>query len=208
MTEVYIIGSKGKMGSRVAALAENHPDFRLVSAWEEARVAIDFTAPGATKQILNEAVLHKIPLVMGTTGHPAENVQAIQEAAKKIPLLYSPNFSLGMTACLEAVSLLAQKLGSLANIEIVEAHHTEKKDKPSGTALALAKATGKEPPIHSIRAGDIVGDHTVIFALGGERIEIKHQAHSRDAFALGAILSAQFLLGKEPGLYTLKDVFL
>ncbi len=207
MPGIYIIGARGKMGSRVAALAQNHPDFQLTEEWQTAHVAVDFTSAGATKQILNDAVSHRIPLVIGTTGHPSTNLRAMQEAAKIVPLLYSPNFSLGMSVCLDLVSRIAQKLKDLATIEIIEAHHAQKKDKPSGTALSLAKAVGKEVPIHSIRAGDIVGDHTVIFALGGERIEIKHQAHNRDAFALGALRAAKFLLDKPAGLYTLKDIF-
>lgn len=202
---LQIIGSRGKMGSRVAILAQQ-TDFSIAGGWKEAHVAIDFTSAAATKEILKEAVEHRKPLVIGTTGHSIENLQAMEQAALTIPILFSPNFSLGMLVCLEAVSMMAKKLEGFGAIEIIEAHHAEKKDKPSGTALALEKAVGGKTPIHSIRAGDIVGDHTVVFALNGERIELKHQAHSRDAFAHGALRAAKFLLGKPPGLYSLKDV--
>ncbi len=106
---------------------------------------------------------------------------------------------------LEAAALLAKKGFS---IDIIEAHHNQKKDKPSGSALALARAMGKEVPIHSIRSGDIIGEHTVIFVGEGERIELKHQVFSRDAFAKGALKAAKFLAKKPPGLYSLKDLFI
>jgi 4-hydroxy-tetrahydrodipicolinate reductase len=113
-----------------------------------------------------------------------------------------------MAITLEAAKLIAGKLKGLCQIEIIEAHHQMKKDKPSGGALKLAKEiSDKEIPIHSIRAGDIIGDHTVVFVLAGERIELKHQAQSREVFARGALLAAKFLKTKPPGLYSVKDLF-
>jgi 4-hydroxy-tetrahydrodipicolinate reductase len=203
--KIHVLGSKGKMGSRVTLLAQQ-TDFSITDEWNKAHVAIDFTSPTATKEILKEAVGHRKPLVIGTTGHSVENFQDMEKAALTIPLLFSPNFSLGISVCLQAAKMIAEKLQEAATIEIIEAHHAEKKDRPSGTALALEKAVGKKSPIHSIRAGDIVGDHTVVFALNGERIELKHQAHSRDAFAHGALKAAKFLLDKPAGLYSLKDM--
>jgi 4-hydroxy-tetrahydrodipicolinate reductase len=134
-------------------------------------------------------------------------MKMLQEMSKQIPILFSPNFSLGMAVCLEAAKQIAEQLKGLCQIEIIEAHHQTKKDKPSGAALKLAGAVSdKEIPIHSIRAGDIIGDHTVVFVLAGERIELKHQAQSREVFARGAVLAAKFLKKQPPGLYSVKDL--
>lgn len=187
------------MGSRVISLAQADADFTVEEDFERTDVVIDFSS----KENLSKVLSLQKPLVIGTTGHAS--TQEMEIAAKNIPILFSPNFSLGMMAMLEAAALLAKKGFS---IEIIEAHHDQKKDKPSGSALALAKAMGKEVPIHSIRSGDIIGDHTVLFVGEGERIELKHQVFSRDAFAKGALKAAKFLAKKPPGLYSLKDLFL
>lgn len=203
-----IIGEKGKMGSRLAALAKADQEFALHGSFEGSDVAVDFSSPAGMLEHLRRAIVHKKPLVVGTTGHPPENHAAMEHASKEIPILFSPNFSLGMAACVEAAALIARRLKGACTIDIVEAHHVHKKDRPSGSALALKKAAGGEQTtIHSIRAGDIIGDHTVIFTCEGERIELKHQVHSRDAFARGALLAAKFLIGKPPGLYSIKDLF-
>jgi 4-hydroxy-tetrahydrodipicolinate reductase len=199
---ITVIGERGRMGSRVVALATG--EF-FVTDWENADVAIDFSSPKALDEHLSRAISSKKPLVIGTTGHATDAYSAMQAASQKIPILFSPNFSLGMAACLEAVALLAQKLGG--TIDIVEAHHAQKKDKPSGTALLLAQMAGNQVAIHSIRAGDIIGDHTVIFTCAGERIELKHQVISRDTFAQGALKAAKFLKTRPPGLYSLKDIY-
>lgn len=196
------------MGSRVASLAHARPEFKVEEGSGHFDVAIDFSSHTATQEMLKRMVDLKKPVVIGTTAHSPENRAAIAAASKEIPILFSPNFSLGMAVCLEAVELIAKRLGSLCSIDIVEAHHVHKKDKPSGTALALQQAARKpDSPIHSIRAGDIIGDHTVIFTCAGERIELKHQVDSRDAFAEGALKAASFLIGKNPGLYSIKDLF-
>jgi 4-hydroxy-tetrahydrodipicolinate reductase len=202
---IFIVGAGGRMGKRVAALA-HEAGSRVVDEIEKADVVIDFSSPEATSKILGLAQKFKKPVVMGTTGHGIDNQELIQAASREIPLLFSPNFSLGMASCLEAVKLLIKQLGPSWSVEIVEAHHVHKKDRPSGTALALQKAVGREVPIHSIRAGDIVGDHTVILAGPGERIELKHQVHTRDAFAIGALNAARFLVGQKPKLYTIHDL--
>jgi 4-hydroxy-tetrahydrodipicolinate reductase len=145
--------------------------------------------------------------VIGTTGHTSESETDLKAASQHIPILFSPNFSLGVAVTLEAAKLIGHQLQGLCQVEIVEVHPQTKKDRPSGTAIALAKAAGSpEAPIHSIRAGDIVGEHTVYFILGGERIELKHHAQSREAFARGALLAAKFLKSKPPGLYNIKDM--
>jgi len=160
--------------------------------------------------LLKSCAEHHKPVVVGTTGHSEENMELLQKMSKQIPILFSPNFSLGMAVTLEAAQQISRQLNGLCQIEIVEAHHQTKKDKPSGAALKLAKALcdkgDKEIPIHSIRAGDIIGDHTVVFVMNGERIELKHQAQSREVFARGALLAAQFIKTQPPGLYSVKDL--
>ena len=196
------------MGRSITALVEADSLLSLQNNLETADVAIDFSAPAALTGLLQQCVRHQKPLVVGTTGHSLQEIEMIQEISKQIPILFSPNFSLGMAVCIEAARQISQQLKGLCRIEIVEAHHQAKKDQPSGSALTLAKAVSEtEIPIHSIRAGDIIGDHTVFFVLAGERIELKHQAHSREAFARGALYAAKFLKNKPPGLYSVKDLF-
>ncbi len=191
-------------------------------------VVIDFTEPGATLSRLKEAVEFNIPVVIGTTGFSSDQLTEISELSCKIPILLSANMSLGINLLLDMVENLAGRLTEY-DIEITETHHRLKKDAPSGTALALAGAaaagrnaslndiavhgrtglTGTRPPgeigIHAIRGGDVVGDHTVLFAGLGERIELTHKASSRDTFANGALFAARFLATQSPGLYTMKD---
>lgn len=204
-TTIYIHGQRGRMGQAVAAVIEKDRDMHLQTTLEIADIAIDFSAPSALHALLERCESHRKPIVIGTTGYSTENEEQLREASKTIPILYSPNFSLGMAATIEAAKLLADRLQGAATIEIVEAHHIHKKDQPSGSALAIKNATGASH-IHSIRAGDIIGDHTVLFILGGERIELRHQVFSREAFARGAIAAARFLKTKPPGLYTIKDL--
>ncbi len=207
-TTLYVHGVAGRMGRTITALVENDNSLSLQNNLETADVAIDFSSHAALEALLQKCVALKKPVVVGTTGHSAENMRILQEMSKQIPILFSPNFSLGMAVTLEAAKLIAGKLKGLCQIEIIEAHHHTKKDKPSGGALKLAKEiSDKEIPIHSIRAGDIIGDHTVVFVLAGERIELKHQAQSREIFARGALLAAKFLKTKPPGLYSVKDLF-
>jgi 4-hydroxy-tetrahydrodipicolinate reductase len=174
-------------------------------------VAIDFTSHETTRDHLQAAISAKKALVIGTTGHPTEAVKAIEEAAKIIPILFSPNFSFGIALCLEAAARFGRSLFGKCTIDILETHHIYKKDLPSGTALAFASTIGGDKAaeiiIHSIRSGEVVGEHTIIFECGHERIELKHTAHSRDAFAHGALIGAKFLAKQGPGLYSLKDLF-
>jgi 4-hydroxy-tetrahydrodipicolinate reductase len=196
------------MGRTVAALVETDTALSLENNLEAADVAIDFSSHTALAELLQKCAQHNKPVVVGTTGHSPENMEALQKMSKQIPILFSPNFSLGMAVCIEAARQIAEQLKGLCQIEIVEAHHQTKKDKPSGTSLKIAQTISeKEIPIHSIRAGDIIGDHTIFFVLAGERIELKHQAHSREAFAHGALLAAKFIKNKPPGFYSLKDLF-
>ncbi|MFA5363319.1 MAG: dihydrodipicolinate reductase C-terminal domain-containing protein, partial [Candidatus Omnitrophota bacterium] len=149
-------------------------------------------------------------LVLGTTGLNDTQIKKVEEISKIVPVVYTPNMSIGVNVLFDILPDLARKLGPDYSVEIVEAHHKAKKDAPSGTAKKfgriLADATSREIPIHAIRLGDIVGDHTIIFCGNSERIEIKHQAHSRDLFALGAIKAAKWVANKPAGLYSMRDV--
>jgi 4-hydroxy-tetrahydrodipicolinate reductase len=189
---------------------------------EAVDVLVDFSTAQSALKNVKVALEHETPLLIGTTGHSEETKLEFESAAQKIPLLFSPNFSLGIALCLEACSFFARHLKGSCFVDIVETHHTQKKDSPSGTALALGKSLGfgslcpgtlTEQPrshetvgIHSIRAGSVVGEHRIIFDCQGERIEIKHEALSREAFAKGAIRAAKFLSRVSPGLYTVKDL--
>jgi len=195
----------------------------------ETDVLIDFTEPEATMTALETCQDKNIAMVVGTTGHSTEQRAAIEDAADKIPIVLAPNMSVGVNVLFELVRHAAAMLDDGYDVEIIEAHHRFKKDAPSGTAKGLLESiiegreienpqviygreglTGErkrgEIGIHAVRAGDIVGDHTVLFATNGERIELTHRAHSRQCFARGAIQAVKFIFGKPPGLYTMSDV--
>jgi len=233
MIKLGIAGVCGKMGRRIFELASQDKDFELSLALEKKGtpvigkdigklkissnqdsvflidVFIDFTLPEATEANLDYVAKYKKALVLGTTGLSEQQLNKIEEISKIIPVVFSPNFSIGVNTLFSILPQIAQRLGPDYTIEIVEAHHKTKKDSPSGTAKKLAqvltKVTGKEIPTHAIRLGDIVGDHTVIFCGNSERIEIKHQAHSRDLFALGALKAAKWVFNKPAGLYSMQD---
>jgi 4-hydroxy-tetrahydrodipicolinate reductase len=191
---------------------------------------IDFTFPEVTMKTAEYAAAKGKSLVIGSTGFTAEQKDRIALYASKTPVVLSPNMSIGVNVLLKIVAMAAGLLDEGYDIEIVEAHHRLKKDAPSGTALALAQAAAKgrgtdlagharyerygiigvRPPgeigIQTVRGGDIVGEHLVMFAGPGERIEIAHKAHTRENFARGALKAALWLHGKNPGLYTMMDV--
>lgn len=193
-------------------------------------VLIDFTSCAATLSHLQFCLRHGKAIVIGTTGFSDEEKQRIAQAATQIPVVFAPNMSIGVNLCLKLLDMAARVIGEEMDIEIVEAHHRFKKDAPSGTALrmgeVIADALGrdlKEVAVYgregmseerdrktigfaTIRAGDIVGDHTVIFAGLGERVEITHKASSRMTFAKGAVRAAAWLADKPAGLYSIDDV--
>ena len=195
----------------------------------ETDVFIDFSEPEGTMAALDTCQEKNIAMVIGATGHSTEQRAAIEDAADKIPVVLAPNMSVGVNVMYELVRHAARLLDDHYDVEIIEAHHRLKKDAPSGTAKSLLESVieGREienPKViygregmtgerergaigmHSVRAGDIVGDHTVLFATNGERIELTHRAHSRQCFARGAIQAVKFIFGKPPGLYTMSDV--
>lgn len=194
-----------------------------------ADVLIDFSFPSATLRHAQLGVEFKKGMVIGTTGLNAQDGDSLRKAAAKIPIVWSPNMSLGVNLLFAMVEQTARRLAEY-DLEIIETHHKHKKDAPSGTALRLAEAAAAarkvvladvvthgregleaERPagqigIHSVRAGDVVGDHTVVFAAGGERLELTHRASSRDCFALGALRAAEWIVGRQPGIYTMQHV--
>ena len=170
---------------------------------------IDFSQPAGTMKILKECLKYKTALLIGTTGLSTAQKNKIRLAGKKIACLISPNMSIGANLLFKVAPQIAAVLGQEYDIEIVETHHRFKKDAPSGTAIRLADAitaqTGKKIPTHSLRIGDVVGDHTAIYSTLGERIELTHRVHTRDIFSRGALKVARFLAQARPGFYTMAD---
>lgn len=195
-----------------------------------AGVLIDFTRPEGTMAYLDVCVAHGVSMVVGTTGLSAEQKQRLAEAARRIPIMFAPNMSVGVNVLLRLLEVAAQALGDDFDVEVIEAHHRHKVDAPSGTALRMGEVLAKtlrrnldEVAVYgregvtgernsktigfaTIRGGDIVGDHTALFAGIGERIEITHKASSRTTFAQGALRAAAWLKGRAPGLYDMQDV--
>lgn len=202
----------------------------LSSVLPQADVVVDFSAPEASLEHVRLAAQHRRAVVLGTTGFTAADMSELRDLARHIPCVCSPNMSVGVNLLFKAVAEMAKTLGEDYDIEIIEAHHRLKKDAPSGTALKLAEVLAKamnrnldekgvyarkgligerkpgEIGMQTIRAGDIVGDHTVIFGGMGERIEVVHRAQSRDTFARGALRAAQWAVKQQPGLYDMLDV--
>jgi 4-hydroxy-tetrahydrodipicolinate reductase len=203
---LYVNGIRGRMGKAIVQSLDPAKHV-IVDAVSKSDIVIDFSSPSALELLLDTCLSQKKGMVIGTTGYHHKQFEWMQNSSLHIPIFYSSNFSFGMALFQEMLEMASSRLDSEVSIEIVETHHTLKKDKPSGTALTLASKT-KRPsvPIHSIRAGDIVGDHMVLIGLAGERIEMKHQAHSRLAFAKGALKAAEFVDSKPPGYYTMKDL--
>ncbi len=200
------------------------------SAIARADVLIDFTRPEATLKYLQVCVEHRVRAVIGTTGFDEAGRRQVEQAARSVPVVFSPNMSVGVNVTFRLVELAARMLPEEFDVEIIEAHHRQKVDAPSGTALRLgelvASAQGRtlqQVAVHArhgmtgprrptsvgfsvVRGGDLVGDHTVMFAGTGERIEITHRAASRMTYALGALRAARFVAQREPGLYDMRDV--
>jgi 4-hydroxy-tetrahydrodipicolinate reductase len=195
-----------------------------------AEVLVDFTRPDGTLAHLEACLQHGTPMVIGTTGFSDVQKARIAEGARRLPIVFSPNFAIGVNVVFRLAQTAAAALGDAYDVEIVEAHHRHKVDAPSGTALKLGELvagalgrdlgkvathgrsgdTGERPAraigFHAIRGGDIVGEHTVIFAGAGERVEIAVRSQSRMTYAAGALRAAKWLRGRAPGLYDMFDV--
>ena len=203
---------------------------QLSTALQAAQALIDFTRPEATFGYLDACVAAGVPLVIGTTGFDEDGKARIATAAQQIPIVFAPNMSVGVNLLMKLAELAAVVLDDGYDIEIIEAHHRHKVDAPSGTALGLGHAvaravnrdlascavygregvTGERDAqtigFSTVRGGDIVGDHTLLFAGIGERVELTHKASSRATFAQGALRAAKWLQGRAPGLYDMRDV--
>ncbi len=255
MTRVLVVGAAGRMGQSLVRQIERSDSLELGAALEHAShpalgqeisrgvklgsdpreacaradVAVDFSSPASSLALLEPAEARGLPLVIGTTGLEAAGEARIADAAKRLAIVRTANFSIGVTILLELVAEAARRLEGY-EIDVLEMHHDQKKDAPSGTALALARAaadvrgqdlqhdavyarhglTGARDPreigLQALRLGDSVGEHTVYFAGPGERVELSHRALSRENFAAGALRAAAWLIGRAPGLYAMRDV--
>ena len=257
MVKVAVTGAEGRMGNLIANLVLQDRDLKLVGVTErpdsdvigkeffeginfyasigdipeKPDVVIDFTIPEATLRLLDEAREIGTALVIGTTGFTDEEKRKIEETAKTVPVVFSPNMSLGVNLLFKLVAEVTKALKDKGyDIEIFEIHHRFKKDAPSGTAMKIgeivANVMGKdistvgvfgrkgiigerkkdEVGIMALRMGDIVGEHRIFFSTIGETIELSHRATSRETFAKGAITATKWIKGKPPGIYTMQDV--
>ncbi len=235
MIKLGVSGALGKMGKRIIALALSDKTFRVSLALEksgflfadtggsglkiesspelikEVSVLIDFSSIEATLEHLEYALKFKKAVVIGTTGFSEQQKKIIQAAAKKIPILFSPNMSIGVNLLFALVRQAAGLLSKEYKANITEAHHVHKKDAPSGTAKHLAdiiyaERKGGEVGIKSIREGEIIGDHDVVFESPWDTIKLVHSAKTRDIFAKGALEAAKFIVKKKKGLYGMEDV--
>jgi 4-hydroxy-tetrahydrodipicolinate reductase len=219
---ILLVGAAGRMGKTIVDLAKDDPKIEIVAqcdlgdaigpAMKNSDVVIDFSHPNAIEGICRAALQDQRPLVIGTTAHSAEQRAAIERAARSVPIVFASNFSAGVNALFALARNAAETLGREFNVEIIETHHQMKKDAPSGTAKTIstilreARNTNDEISIQSIREGDVVGEHTVIFSGPGERLELTHRAASREIFARGALRAAKWIIGKPSGLYSMQDV--
>jgi 4-hydroxy-tetrahydrodipicolinate reductase len=255
VTRIAVVGAAGRMGREVVRAALEDESFELVGGVvepgakalgadlgelcgsgrigvvatedppEDAEALVEFTTPEATVEHLS----YRRPVVIGTTGLSEAQLTRVEEATKDVPIVLAPNMSVGVSLIREVVRELSEKLGSSHDIEVVETHHRNKVDAPSGTALLLAWAAaegresdldevavygreGRAPRregeigIHALRGGAVVGEHRVIFYGSGEEVEVTHRVLSRRTFAEGALKAAGFVAGADPGLYSMRDV--
>ncbi len=240
LTRILINGALGRMGQAVASCCDADAEViiagkidagdDLAAALASADVVIDFSAHSVTHQVAKLCAEHQRALVIGTTGQTDEQIAIIHSSAEKIPLVFAPNFSVGVNTLFWLTRKAAEILGDDYDLEVVEMHHRHKKDSPSGTAKRLGEIlaevsgldyandtrhgregivgarTHREIGMHAVRGGDVVGDHTVIFAGEGERVELRHLASSRNTFAMGSIRAAKWVVGKNNGLFDMQDV--
>ena len=240
MNRILVTGCKGRMGQAVIRLVEADANATvgaaidlgdsLEDALAECDSVIDFSYHGFTTELVKAAAAAGKRLIIGTTGHTDEEIAEIRQAAESVPVVFAPNFSVGVNTLFWLTRKATEILGDGFDLEVVEMHHRMKKDSPSGTAKRLGEIlaevrkvsyendtrhgrvgdvgerTDIEIGMHAVRGGDVVGDHTVIYAGAGERVELTHKASSRDTFAGGAVRAANWLVDKPAGLYDMEDV--
>jgi len=228
MIRIAVNGVLGRMGKLIAERIQEEEDLELVAGFDvlEGEVAgikvsspgemedvlaatatdviVDFSTPEASRRIAEVAAEKGIALVVGTTGFSEDDLRKIEEISKKVPVVLSPNFALGVNVFWHLIEVLESHLGAWDKA-VVEIHHRHKKDAPSGTARKIVEISGTSQ-VHSLRIGDVVGDHIVIYAGEGERIELIHRAHSRMAFVSGALRAVRWIIDKPPGMYDMKAV--
>lgn len=248
MIKILLSGCNGKMGQVISRLSKEFSDLKIVAGYDindsikneypvftniedcniPIDVIIDFSNPAALNSLIDFSLSRKIPLVMATTGLSDVQINKLKEASCSIPIFHSANMSLGVNLMLDLVKKATKVLEDHFDIEIIEKHHNQKLDAPSGTALMLAdtindtldqkheyiydrhsrrkKRSKNEIGIHAIRGGTIVGEHSVIYAGNDEIIELKHTAMSKDVFGIGALKAAAFIYNKAPGMYSMHDL--
>ncbi len=248
MTKILLCGATGKMGHAVARVVAGRENVEITAGYDivsdnslgfpvytdfneipqKPDVIIDFSHPSLTDGILDFAASNNIPAVICTTGLSADQLSRIEYESKTLPVFFSANMSLGVNLIMDLVQRAAKILEDSFDIEIIEKHHNQKLDAPSGTALAIADAISdaisyapeytydrhsvrkkrdkREIGIHAVRGGTIVGEHSIIFAGNDEVIEIKHSATSKEVFAVGAVSAAEFMKNKSAGLYNMKNL--
>ncbi len=238
--KILVTGSKGRMGQAVIRATEADTDTvvgatidlgdSLADALAQCDAVIDFTTHHFSTELVSACIQQQKPLIMGTTGHTAEELARLRAASVTTPIVLAPNFSIGVNTLFYLTRKACEILGEDFDLEVVEMHHNKKTDSPSGTARRLGEIlaeassldygsdtrhgrvgdvgarTKREIGMHAVRGGDVVGDHTVIFAAQGERVELTHKASSRDTFATGAVRAAKWLMTQKPGLYDMQDV--
>jgi 4-hydroxy-tetrahydrodipicolinate reductase len=217
---VLLVGAAGRMGKTVLDLAQSDREIEMAAlcdlgdsieaAMKNCDVAIDFSQADSIDEICRAALQHGKPLVIGTTGHSQQQCKTIEETAHSVAIVLASNFSVGVNVLFWLTQKAAELLGADFNPEIVETHHKMKKDAPSGTAKTLAEilkaVRNSEIAIESIREGDVVGEHTVIFKGSGESLELTHRAANREIFAGGALRAAKWIVDKPAGLYSMQNV--
>ncbi|MBL9117289.1 MAG: 4-hydroxy-tetrahydrodipicolinate reductase [Verrucomicrobiaceae bacterium] len=238
--KILVTGSHGRMGQAVIRATELNPSTEvgaaidvgdsLDDALKASDVVVDFTTHHFSDELVAACLKHGKPLVMGTTGHTPDEVTRIKEASKTLPIVFAPNFSVGVNTLFWLTRKATEILGPAFDLEVIEMHHRMKTDSPSGTARRLVEIltevrnldydkdtrhgrkgdvgarTPTEIGVHALRGGDVVGDHTVVYANLGERVELTHKASSRDTFATGAVRAAVWLKDQGPGIFDMQDV--
>ena len=237
MANVFIIGRNGRMGTLIEEEAKKlghdvvggvDQENKVINFDLDIDIAIDFSLPAVLFQYLDDLIIHKIPVISGTTGFTQEHMMRIKEASEFIPIMHATNYSIGVNALIKLVKSASEILKDKSEVEIIEKHHRYKKDSPSGTAVTLGETVAKtrqeklndisrygrngiddkresEIAFHSLRGGNIIGDHTVEFIMENEIVSLRHEALNRSIFAEGAVSVINFLSKKKSGFYHVQD---